>query len=45
MTQPDQLLSHHEYPARKPLWPLAAVILGVVFTPALLAFVLTLLRH
>jgi hypothetical protein len=44
MTQPEQILSASQTGERKPLWPLAAVILGVVFAPALLAFVLTLLR-
>lgn len=31
--------------ASKPLWPVAALILSVVFAPAFLAFILTLLRQ
>ena len=43
MTQPDHLIPVTES-SSKPLWPLAALILGLVFAPAFLAFALTLLR-
>ncbi len=36
---------HEDTPSGKSLWPLAAVILLVVFVPALLAWSITLFHH
>jgi hypothetical protein len=43
MTQSDTLLTDAS-PHGKPLWPIAAVILAVVFVPALLAAALMMFR-
>ena len=41
---PETAPAATEEPAHKSLWPVAAVILLVVFTPALLAWGMSLLR-
>jgi hypothetical protein len=46
VTMSEVPMQHHDLPdhAGKPLWPVAAVILALVFAPAVVAWVLQLIR-